>query len=256
MNSGRQLAVDHQPLTLREGERPKGRTRKPSPSSLGGALRRTGAWAWLGLWKPPRSAASGNAVQGRPARPDWPRSPPRSRRVRSPPGRTRAGLASAAELLQAEPAGWRATRAGWRALLAVLWPAGAAGARSQPIRPRSRPGTRAAPTLRSSHYGVHNTRRATPMASVRTLSLLVPAASGETLRSRLDRLAARRELPLLPILEASACDSGYRTLLRQANSHAAGRRIWAVEGTGSYGSGLADLARALREIIAAGPTGA
>jgi len=40
-------------------------------------------------------------------------------------------------------------------------------------------------------------------------------------------------------LEASACDSGYRTLLRHANTHAAGRRIWAVEGTGSYGSGLA-----------------
>jgi transposase len=40
-------------------------------------------------------------------------------------------------------------------------------------------------------------------------------------------------------LEASACGSGYRTLLRHANSHAAGRRIWAVEGTGSYGSGHA-----------------
>ena len=35
-------------------------------------------------------------------------------------------------------------------------------------------------------------------------------------------------------VEASACDSGYMSLLRNANTHAPGRRIWAVEGTGSY----------------------
>jgi transposase len=36
---------------------------------------------------------------------------------------------------------------------------------------------------------------------------------------------------------ASAC--GYRELLRVAAQHAPGRRAWAIEGTGSYGAGLA-----------------
>ena len=31
---------------------------------------------------------------------------------------------------------------------------------------------------------------------------------------------------------------GYRRLLRFAGEHAAGRRVWAIEGTGSFGSGL------------------
>ena len=39
-------------------------------------------------------------------------------------------------------------------------------------------------------------------------------------------------------LEAVACESGYRRLLNYARVHATGRRAWAVEGTGSYGSGL------------------
>ena len=36
---------------------------------------------------------------------------------------------------------------------------------------------------------------------------------------------------------ANAC--GYRDLLRLAQRHAPGRRVWAIEGTGSYGAGLA-----------------
>jgi transposase len=39
-------------------------------------------------------------------------------------------------------------------------------------------------------------------------------------------------------VEVAASDSGYRGLLRTARVRAAGRRAWAVEGTGSYGSGL------------------
>jgi transposase len=38
---------------------------------------------------------------------------------------------------------------------------------------------------------------------------------------------------------AAAADSrGYRQLLRVAEQHAPGRRVWAIEGTGSYGAGL------------------
>ena len=39
-------------------------------------------------------------------------------------------------------------------------------------------------------------------------------------------------------VEVAASDSGYRRLLRLALVQAAGRRAWAVEGTGSYGAGL------------------
>jgi hypothetical protein len=39
-------------------------------------------------------------------------------------------------------------------------------------------------------------------------------------------------------VEVAASDSGYRRLLRLALVQAAGRRAWAVEGTGSYGVGL------------------
>ena len=38
---------------------------------------------------------------------------------------------------------------------------------------------------------------------------------------------------------AAANPCGYRQLLRVAEQHAPGRRAWAVEGTGSYGAGLA-----------------
>ena len=40
-------------------------------------------------------------------------------------------------------------------------------------------------------------------------------------------------------LDLSASETGYRRLLAAANRDAVGRRAWAVEGTGSYGSGLA-----------------
>jgi Transposase IS116/IS110/IS902 family./Transposase. len=40
-------------------------------------------------------------------------------------------------------------------------------------------------------------------------------------------------------VEVAASDAGYRSLLRTAQVRAAGRRAWAVEGTGSFGSGLA-----------------
>ena len=38
---------------------------------------------------------------------------------------------------------------------------------------------------------------------------------------------------------ASADQAGYATLLRWAAHHAASRRVWAIEGSGSYGAGLA-----------------
>ena len=38
---------------------------------------------------------------------------------------------------------------------------------------------------------------------------------------------------------AGADQAGYRTLLRWAHLQAAGRRLWAIEGSGSYGAGLA-----------------
>src|SRR4051794_1686829 len=39
--------------------------------------------------------------------------------------------------------------------------------------------------------------------------------------------------------EVAAAASGYRQALRLAQTHAAGRRAWAIEGSGSYGAGLA-----------------
>lgn len=38
---------------------------------------------------------------------------------------------------------------------------------------------------------------------------------------------------------AAASGRGYRELLRVAGRHAPGRRAWAIEGSGSYGAGLA-----------------
>jgi hypothetical protein len=39
--------------------------------------------------------------------------------------------------------------------------------------------------------------------------------------------------------EMAATRAGYRDALRFAQRHAVGRRAWAIEGTGSYGAGLA-----------------
>lgn len=44
---------------------------------------------------------------------------------------------------------------------------------------------------------------------------------------------------VITALEVTASGAGYRRLLALANRQAVGRRAWAVEGTGSYGSGLA-----------------
>ena len=44
---------------------------------------------------------------------------------------------------------------------------------------------------------------------------------------------------VISALDMTASEAGYRRLLALANRQAVGRRAWAVEGTGSYGSGLA-----------------
>ena len=44
---------------------------------------------------------------------------------------------------------------------------------------------------------------------------------------------------LLAGSEIAAKQGGYRAALRFAERHAVGRRAWAIEGTGSYGAGLA-----------------
>ena len=49
---------------------------------------------------------------------------------------------------------------------------------------------------------------------------------------------------------AAAADArGYRELLRVAARHAPGRRAWAIEGTGSYGAGLARFLAAHGETV-------
>jgi transposase len=48
---------------------------------------------------------------------------------------------------------------------------------------------------------------------------------------------------------AAADRCGYRELLRVAVRHAAGRRAWAIEGSGSYGAGLARFLAAKGEIV-------
>jgi transposase len=48
---------------------------------------------------------------------------------------------------------------------------------------------------------------------------------------------------------APATGQGYRDLLRVAEQHAPGRRAWAIEGTGSYGAGLARFLHARRETV-------
>src|SRR5439155_19813349 len=44
---------------------------------------------------------------------------------------------------------------------------------------------------------------------------------------------------VLQTLEVVAATPGYRRLLELAEELAPGRRVWALEGTGSYGAGLA-----------------
>ena len=41
-------------------------------------------------------------------------------------------------------------------------------------------------------------------------------------------------------IEASADGAGYVRMLDWANDHAPGRRVWALEGTGSFAAGLAE----------------
>ena len=48
---------------------------------------------------------------------------------------------------------------------------------------------------------------------------------------------------------APANTRGYRELLRLAERHAAGRRVWAIEGTGSYGAGLARFLAGRGELV-------
>jgi transposase len=48
---------------------------------------------------------------------------------------------------------------------------------------------------------------------------------------------------------AAANARGYRKLLGLAERHAAGRRVWAIEGTGSYGAGLARFLAAQGELV-------
>jgi transposase len=48
---------------------------------------------------------------------------------------------------------------------------------------------------------------------------------------------------------AAASARGYRELLRVAERHAPGRRAWAIEGTGSYGAGLARYLQARGESV-------
>lgn len=57
-----------------------------------------------------------------------------------------------------------------------------------------------------------------------------------------DTLAAAAVSPIGAVLEstdAPAHTRGYRRLLEFARQHVPGRRCWALEGTGSYGAGLA-----------------
>lgn len=61
-------------------------------------------------------------------------------------------------------------------------------------------------------------------------------------------LAADTAVVLAQITTA-ANERGYRRLLRYACEHAPGRRAWAVEGTGSYGAGLAVFLKGEGELV-------
>jgi transposase len=50
-------------------------------------------------------------------------------------------------------------------------------------------------------------------------------------------------------IETAASGSGYRAALRFAERHAPGRRAWAIEGTGSYGAGLARFLAGRGELV-------
>jgi transposase len=49
--------------------------------------------------------------------------------------------------------------------------------------------------------------------------------------------------------EIAANEDGYQAALRFADRHGSGRRIWAIEGTGSYGAGLARFLAARGEVV-------
>ena len=54
-------------------------------------------------------------------------------------------------------------------------------------------------------------------------------------------------------IEASADGAGYRRMLDWAKEHAPGRRVWALEGTGSFAAGLAEaLAQAGEDVVEVG----
>jgi hypothetical protein len=61
---------------------------------------------------------------------------------------------------------------------------------------------------------------------------------------------------LLAGSEIAASSDGYEAALRFADRYATGRRVWAIEGTGSYGAGLARFLAGRGEIVAAAPGGA
>ncbi len=54
---------------------------------------------------------------------------------------------------------------------------------------------------------------------------------------------------LLAGSEIAASSDGYEAALRFADRHATGRRVWAIEGTGSYGAGLARFLAGCGEIV-------
>src|SRR4029077_13501800 len=54
---------------------------------------------------------------------------------------------------------------------------------------------------------------------------------------------------VLANLESEASGAGYLELLSQGLAQAPGRRVWAVEGTGSYGAGLAAFLQAQGEWV-------
>lgn len=54
-------------------------------------------------------------------------------------------------------------------------------------------------------------------------------------------------------IEASADGAGYERMLKWAGDHAPGRRVWALEGTGSFAAGLAEaLAQAGEDVVEVG----
>ncbi len=54
---------------------------------------------------------------------------------------------------------------------------------------------------------------------------------------------------LLAGSEIGASSAGYKTALRFADCYAQGRRLWAIQGTGSYGAGLARFLAGRGEVV-------